>query len=48
MTKKFENIETKLIHAGEMHPRPEGEINLPNMKASTFESYHDKTYHGAQ
>ncbi len=43
------HIETKLIHAGEPHPRPGGAVSMPIFQSSTFEyegqsSYHDIKY----
>ncbi len=42
-------IETKLIHAGDLRPRPAGAITLPIFQSSTFEyagasNYHDVRY----
>jgi len=48
MSKPLENIETKLIHAGEMHPRPAGAINLPIFQSSTFDSDPDNRDYGPQ
>jgi cystathionine beta-lyase/cystathionine gamma-synthase len=49
MTKKFERIETKLIHAGEPDPRIQGAVSLPIFQSAMFEyagetSYHDLKY----
>src|SRR4051794_10005724 len=49
MTRKFERIETKLIHAGEPEPRIQGAVSLPIFQSSMFEyagetSYHDIKY----
>lgn len=49
MTKTYKNIETKLIHAGEPHPKIEGAVAMPIFQSSTFEyegtsSYHDLKY----
>jgi len=49
MTRKFERIETKLIHAGEPQPRIQGAVSLPIFQSAMFEyagetSYHDIKY----
>ncbi|NIS70076.1 MAG: PLP-dependent transferase [Proteobacteria bacterium] len=49
MTKTYENIETKLIHAGEPRPPIGGAVSMPIFQSSTFEyagqaSYHDIKY----
>ncbi|NIN01804.1 MAG: aminotransferase class I/II-fold pyridoxal phosphate-dependent enzyme, partial [candidate division Zixibacteria bacterium] len=49
MTKTYENIETKLIHAGEPKPHIGGAVSMPIFQSSTFEyagqtSYHDIKY----
>ncbi|HMV99481.1 MAG TPA: aminotransferase class I/II-fold pyridoxal phosphate-dependent enzyme [Acidobacteriota bacterium] len=49
MTKTYKNIETKLIHAGEPHPKIEGAVAMPVFQSSTFEyegtsSYDDLKY----
>src|SRR5215216_3129020 len=49
MKKKFERIETKLIHAGEPQPRIQGAVSLPIFQSAMFEyagetSYHDIKY----
>ncbi|HEX8185235.1 MAG TPA: PLP-dependent transferase, partial [Blastocatellia bacterium] len=49
MTRKFERIETKLIHAGEPEPRIKGAVTVPIFQSATFEyagetSYHDIKY----
>jgi len=46
---EYKRLETKLIHAGEPHPRIEGAVSLPIFQSSTFEyagqsSYHDLKY----
>ena len=46
---EHERIETKIIHAGEPHPRIEGAVALPIFQSATFEytgatSYHDVKY----
>ncbi len=49
MAKKYERIETKLIHAGEPRPRIEGAVVMPIFQSAMFEytgatSYHDLKY----
>jgi cystathionine beta-lyase/cystathionine gamma-synthase len=49
MTREYQRIETKLIHAGEPRPRLKGAVTLPIFQSSTFEytgeaSYHDIKY----
>lgn len=49
MAKNFERIETKVIHAGEPHPRIKGAVNVPIFQSAMFEyagesSYHDIKY----
>src|SRR5262245_47757492 len=49
MTEEYKRIETKLIHAGEPHPRIKGAVSLPIFQSATFEytgetSYHDVKY----
>ncbi len=49
MIKTYENIETKLIHAGEPKPPIGGAVSMPIFQSSTFEyagqtSYHDIKY----
>jgi cystathionine beta-lyase/cystathionine gamma-synthase len=49
MSKNYNNIETKLIHAGEPEPRIGGAVSMPIFQSSTFEyagasSYHDLKY----
>ncbi|HVG19591.1 MAG TPA: aminotransferase class I/II-fold pyridoxal phosphate-dependent enzyme [Blastocatellia bacterium] len=49
MAKKFERIETKLIHAGEPDPRIGGAVSIPIFQSAMFEyagetSYHDLKY----
>jgi cystathionine beta-lyase/cystathionine gamma-synthase len=43
------HIETKLVHAGELRPRPGGAVSMPIFQSSTFEytgagNYHDVRY----
>lgn len=46
MSSPFKNIETKIIHAGEIHPLIEGAVNIPIFQSSTFESSISRsTYH---
>lgn len=45
MTRTFRRIETKLIHAGEPHPRIEGAVSMPVFRSSTFESGGEGSYH---
>ena len=49
MAKNFERIETKIIHAGEPHPRIKGAACIPIFQSAMFEyagesSYHDIKY----
>jgi cystathionine beta-lyase/cystathionine gamma-synthase len=49
MAKKFDRIETKLIHAGEPEPRIKGAVSMPIFQSAMFEyagetSYHDLKY----
>ena len=50
MSKTFERIETKLIHAGEPEPRIEGAVTMPVFQSATFlsgtgaDNYHDVRY----
>jgi len=49
MAKNFERIETKIIHAGEPHPRIKGAVCIPIFQSAMFEyagesSYHDIKY----
>ena len=49
MSKRYNHIETKLIHAGEPEPRIGGAVSMPIFQSSTFEytgasSYHDLKY----
>src|SRR5262249_21074920 len=37
MTNTFRSLETKLIHAGEPHPRIQGAINVPIFQTAMFE-----------
>jgi len=49
MTKRFKNIETKLIHAGEPEPLINGAVSMPIFQSSTYEytgatGYHNLKY----
>ncbi len=49
MKRRYESLETKLIHAGEPDPRIGGAVTLPIFQSSTYEyagqgSYHDLKY----
>jgi len=49
MSDLLRHMETKLIHAGEPHPRIEGAVSIPIFQSSTFEytgqaGYHDLRY----
>ncbi len=49
MSKKYKHIDTKLIHAGEPHPRVEGSVSIPIFQSAMFEyagetDYHDLKY----
>ena len=49
MKTKYDSIDTKLIHSGEISPRIEGALSLPIFQTSTFEfveglGYHDIPY----
>lgn len=49
MAENYKRIETKIIHAGEPHPRIKGAVAMPIFQSSTFEyegqsSYHDIKY----
>jgi cystathionine beta-lyase/cystathionine gamma-synthase len=49
MSRTYERLETKLIHAGELEPRIVGAVSMPIFQSSTFEyagqtSYHDLKY----
>jgi cystathionine beta-lyase/cystathionine gamma-synthase len=49
MSKNYNRIETKIIHAGEPHPRIKGAVSLPIFQSAMFEyagenSYHDIKY----
>ena len=45
MTKKYERIETKLIHAGEPDPRVLGAVSMPIFQSAMFEYKGEKSYH---
>ena len=47
--KKYDHVETKLIHAGELEPKILGAVTIPIFQSATFEyggeeSYHDIKY----
>ena len=47
--KKYDHVETKLIHAGELEPKVFGAVTIPIFQSATFEyggesSYHDIKY----
>ncbi|MDX1569624.1 MAG: aminotransferase class I/II-fold pyridoxal phosphate-dependent enzyme [Xanthomonadales bacterium] len=49
MSKSFEHMETKVVHAGEPDPRPAGAVSIPIYQSAMFEysgesSYHDLKY----
>src|SRR5262244_3665402 len=49
MTKSSQHLETKLIHAGEPHPRVQGSVSMPIFQSAVFEyggesDYHDLKY----
>jgi cystathionine beta-lyase/cystathionine gamma-synthase len=45
MTKKYERIETKLIHAGEPEPLILGAVSMPIFQSAMFEYSGEKDYH---
>lgn len=45
MTANRTHIETKLIHAGELRPRPSGAVSMPIFQSSTFEYEGQSSYH---
>src|SRR5262245_8189320 len=51
MERTFQHIETKLVHAGEPHPRLNGSVAMPIFQTAMFETksdgnadYHDLRY----
>ena len=44
MSKRKMNFDTKVIHAGQPHPRIEGAVNVPIFQSSTFEYKGQKNY----
>ncbi len=44
MEKKFSNIETKLIHAGEIEPRFGGAVSMPIFQSANFEYAGESSY----
>ncbi len=45
MKNRTSGIETKLIHSGEMNPRPLGAVSMPVFQSSTFEYSGEVGYH---
>ncbi len=45
MRKKFQKIETKLIHAGEPDPRIQGAVSMPIFQTAMFEYAGEEGYH---
>jgi cystathionine beta-lyase/cystathionine gamma-synthase len=45
MAKDSKHLETKLIHAGEPHPRIEGAVSIPIFQSATFEYGDQADYH---
>jgi len=41
----FKNIETKLIHSGEPHPRIDGAVSMPIFQTAMFEYAGEESYH---
>src|SRR5438128_2658502 len=41
-------VETKLVHAGELEPRPERAVSMPIYQSSTFEYAGASDYHDVQ
>ncbi len=37
MSNTYQSIDTKLIHAGEPHPRLDGAVSLPIYQSATYE-----------
>ena len=48
MSKKYTNIETKLIHAGEPDPRIEGAVSIPVFQTAMYETEGGTNYHDIQ
>ena len=44
MEKRFSNIETKLIHAGEIEPRISGAVSMPIFQSANFEYAGESSY----
>lgn len=49
MPRKYRNLETKLVHAGELRPRVHGAVSMPIFQSANYEyagetSYHDLKY----
>nr|NIV14793.1 PLP-dependent transferase [Fodinibius sp.] len=45
MSDKFKQIETKLIHAGEPHPRIKGAVSMPVFQSANYEYAGEESYH---
>src|SRR3989304_2764295 len=45
MTKNFQRLETKLIHAGEPEPRIQGAVNIPIFQSANFVYENEDDYH---
>ncbi len=45
MTRRYQRIETKLVHAGEPEPRILGAVSLPVFQSAMFESAGETDYH---
>src|SRR5688572_21332395 len=45
MTKPSQQLETKLIHAGEPHPRILGAVSMPIFQSANFEHGNEADYH---
>lgn len=48
MTKNFDSIETKLIHAGEPDPRIGGAVSMPVFQSAMFETAGEESYHNVK
>jgi cystathionine beta-lyase/cystathionine gamma-synthase len=48
MTKKPQNLETKLIHTGEPSPRIEGAVSMPVFQSANFEYSGESDYHSVR
>jgi cystathionine beta-lyase/cystathionine gamma-synthase len=45
MAESFKNLETKLIHAGELEPRVGGAVSMPIFQSANFEFAGETSYH---